>query len=61
LRYLEAGKASEFHHDVINRGDEFRDVDEINELAALASNIWNNTPQPDRGGKSANQLMRERG
>lgn len=31
--------------------------EEFNELSGLAVNIWNNTPQPDRGGKSANQLM----
>ncbi|MSQ10453.1 MAG: hypothetical protein EXR52_05540 [Dehalococcoidia bacterium] len=35
-------------------------LEELNLWLALLTNIWNNTPQPDRGGKSANQLMRER-
>ncbi|MCC7088668.1 MAG: hypothetical protein IT295_05910 [Dehalococcoidia bacterium] len=31
-------------------------MEEANELVGLASNIWNNTPQPDRGGQSARKL-----
>jgi hypothetical protein len=39
----------------------FASVQDANKWLALAANIWNNTPQPDRGGKSANQLVREWG
>lgn len=34
--------------------------DQMNAWLALLTNVWNNTPQPDRGGKTATQLMRER-
>jgi hypothetical protein len=30
--------------------------DTANELVSLASNVWNNTPQPDRGGRTANEM-----
>jgi len=30
---------------------------ELQEMLGLLMNIWNNTPQPDRGGRSANQLL----
>jgi hypothetical protein len=33
---------------------------ELQELVDLLTNIWNNTPQPDRGGLTANQLIRQR-
>jgi hypothetical protein len=34
-------------------------VEEINKWLGLAMNIWNNTPQPDRGGKSAFEMGQE--
>ncbi|HEX2988821.1 MAG TPA: hypothetical protein VHS06_11705, partial [Chloroflexota bacterium] len=29
----------------------------IQTLLDLATNIWNNTPQPDKGGRSANEMV----
>jgi hypothetical protein len=34
-------------------------VEDTNKWLGLAANIWNNTPQPHRGAKSANQMVRE--
>lgn len=49
----------EFAKDVIARVGETDDIDELQGWLDLAMNIWNNTPQPDRGGKSANDLVEE--
>jgi hypothetical protein len=51
------GFAKELH----KRVGEFTSVEDVNKWLALAANIWNNTPQPDRGGKSAHQIVRESG
>jgi hypothetical protein len=47
--------------DVIAGKGEPADVDELQGWLDLAMNIWNNTPQPDRGGKSATELYEEFG
>ena len=31
-------------------------LDDLNKWLALAMNIWNATPQPDRGGKTAYEM-----
>jgi hypothetical protein len=50
-----------FAKDVIARIGEPEDIDELQGWLDLAMNIWNNTPQPDRGGKSAIELYEEFG
>jgi hypothetical protein len=50
-----------FAQEVISRIGEPEDVDELQGWLDLAMNIWNNTPQPDRGGKSAQELYEEFG
>ncbi len=47
-----------FPREIIDRVGDVAEVDELNDWMALAHNIWNNTPQPDRGGKTANELIR---
>jgi len=47
--------------DVIAGKGEPEDVSELQAWLDLAMNIWNNTPQPDRGGKSAVELFEESG
>ena len=47
-----------FPWEVIDRVGDVAEADELNDWMALAHNIWNNTPQPDRGGKTANELIR---
>ncbi len=48
--------AMAFFQEVLDLADHVVSVEEANELVGLASNIWNNTPQPDRGGQSARKL-----
>jgi hypothetical protein len=56
IRRRDMGKFAEELH---RRAGGFETVDDANTWLALATNIWNNTPQPDRGGKSAKQMVRE--
>lgn len=46
-----------FAREIIDRVGDVAEVDASNDRIALAHNIWNNTPQPDRGGKTANELI----
>ncbi len=57
--HLQDVSTGAFAQDVIARIDEPADVDEIQRWLDLAVNIWNNTPQPDRGGKSAVEMSDE--
>jgi hypothetical protein len=43
---------------VIGRIGAAGSMEDLNHLLGLANNIWNATPQPDRGGKTANELIR---
>ena len=49
-----------FYEDVIAWLPEPSSEAELQELAGLLSSIWNNTPQPGRDGKTANELVRLR-
>ena len=49
---------TDFVTEVMERGGEFADRDQANEVLALVQQIWNATPQPDRGGLSATELAR---
>ncbi len=51
--------ATGFSRELLKRLGEDVAVEEANKWLHLAMNIWNNTPQPDRGGKSANELAQE--
>lgn len=48
--------AGGFFQEIVKKAGELKSQEELQVLADLATNIWNNTPQPDRGGKSANQM-----
>ena len=50
---------NDFSKEIIHRVGEVNSVEEINKWLGLAINIWNNTPQPDRGGKSPFEISRE--
>ena len=58
LSYMMADKIAEFGKEIVSRLTEVNSVEDINRWLALATNIWNTTPQPDRGGKSAYQIGR---
>ena len=45
-----------YFQDVMARIGPASSLDDLNGWLALANNIWNTTPQPDRGGKTATEL-----
>ena len=59
LSHMKSSQINDFSKEIINRVGEVNSVDEINKWLGLAMNIWNNTPQPDRGGKSPFEISRE--
>ncbi len=58
LSYMMAGKVAEFGKEIVNRVGKADSIEDINRWLGLAMNIWNTTPQPDRGGKSAYEIGR---
>jgi len=59
LAHMNSSQINDFSKDIINRVGKANSVDEVNKWLGLAMNIWNNTPQPDRGGKSPFEIRRE--
>ncbi len=57
LQHMAGTDPYAFAREIVLRAGAVGNVDELNRWLALANNIWNATPQPDRGGKSANELM----
>jgi len=60
LSYMTASDFDGFVEEIVKRGGKFKSVEDANKWLALVTNIWNTTPQPDRGGKSANELFRQK-
>jgi len=56
LRHLHNPDITAFMREVIAWAGEVGKVEELNQLLAYAQNIWNATPQPDRGGRTAYEL-----
>ncbi|MDP2936797.1 MAG: hypothetical protein Q8O86_09945, partial [Dehalococcoidia bacterium] len=60
LYYLTQREVSSFSGgyvtEIVKKAGDLASQEELQALVDLASNIWNNTPQPARGGKSANQM-----
>ncbi len=61
LSYMIADGLAEFGKEIVGRAREVDSVENANKWLALAMNIWNTTPQPDRGGKSAYEMGRSPG
>jgi len=59
LTYINSERFAEFGKEIVDRVGEVESVDHIDKWFGLAMNIWNNTPQPDRGGKSPFEISRE--
>jgi hypothetical protein len=57
--YMKSSQINEFIKEIVDRVGEVESVDDINKWIGLAMNIWNNTPQPDRGGKSPFEIGQE--
>jgi len=62
VKHISGATISAFFEDILARLPEPSDEDgvEVSELPGLLTNIWNNTPQPDRGGRTANQMAHGR-
>ena len=48
-----------FYQDIVKKVGTDSSLDDLNKWLGLASNIWNNVPQPDRGNKSAVEITEE--
>jgi len=59
LACMKANDFNKFSKDIVKWVGEVPSLDDLNRWLALAMNIWNATPQPDRGGKTAYELSRE--
>ncbi len=59
LSHMKSSQINDFSKEIVNRVGKVNSVNEINKWLGLAINIWNNTPQPDRGGKSPSEISRE--
>lgn len=56
LSHMMSGDIMGFSKEIMNRLGEIESVENINRWLGLAMNIWNTTPQPDRGGKTAYEM-----
>ena len=59
LTCMKTNDFNRFSKDIVKRVGEVPSLDDLNRWLALAMNIWNATPQPDRGGKTAYELTGE--
>lgn len=59
LAFMQANDINRFSKDIVKWVGEVPSLDDLNRWLALAMNIWNATPQPDRGGRTAYDLSRE--
>jgi hypothetical protein len=59
IPYITSSQINEFIKEIIKRVGGVESVEAANRWIGLAMNIWNNTPQLDRGGKSPFEISRE--
>jgi len=59
LSHMKSSQINDFSKDIVDRVGGVKSVEEVNKWLGLAMNIWNNTPQPDRGGKSPFEIVQE--
>ena len=52
LQQMSGSDPNAFFQGIIGRLGNLCDIDELNRWLGLANNIWNATPQPDRGGRT---------
>lgn len=57
--YMKSSQINEFIQEIVNRLGGVESVEAINRWIGLAMNIWNNTPQLDRGSKSPFEIRRD--
>ena len=56
VQHLNTPDTMAFYREVMALAGSISSQEEAQDVAGLATNIWNNTPQPDRGGMTANQM-----
>jgi hypothetical protein len=56
---MKANNFNRFSKDIVKWAGNVASMDELNSWLALSTNIWNNVPQPDRGNRSANEIIAE--
>jgi hypothetical protein len=56
LSHMSGSDPTAFFQDIIGRLGSLSDIDELNRWLGLANNIWNATPQPDRGDRTPYEL-----
>jgi hypothetical protein len=56
LLHLDDTDPGGFFQEIVGRLPSAPNLDDLNLWLALANNIWNTTPQPDRGGRTALEL-----
>ncbi|MDP2950136.1 MAG: hypothetical protein Q8P22_11430 [Chloroflexota bacterium] len=59
VKHLDNPDMTAFSRELTGKIGEVKDMDELNRWLALATNIWNTTPQPDRGGRTAYEMAKE--
>jgi len=56
LPCMKTSDITKFSKEVVKMVGKVSSLDDLNRLIAIAMNIWNATPQPDRGGKTAYEM-----
>jgi len=56
LHHMAGPDPNAFFQHIIGRLGNLSNIDELNQWLGLANNIWNTTPQPDRGGRTPYEL-----
>lgn len=59
LTNMKSNNFNKFTKDITKWVGNVSSLDDLNRWLALATNIWNNVPQPDRGNRTANEMVAE--
>ena len=57
VEHMQRTSATSFAEEMVQRVGSVAELDDLNRWLGLAMNIWNTTPQPDRGGRTALELL----
>jgi hypothetical protein len=56
---MKSSDFNQYNKDIVKWTGNVAALEKFNTWLALSSNIWNNVPQPDRGNRSANEIVAE--
>ena len=59
LTNMKSNNFNKFTKDITKWVGNVSSLDDLNRWLAMATNIWNNVPQPDRGNRTANEMVAE--